>query len=170
MKRLWIWAGCLMLVCGACVAAHGAGAADEDVGPAGSHLTVITSDKLTFDYRKQFALFEGHVVVIDPEMKLAADTMTVRFGNDERVESIVAEGSVRIEQEDKTAWAGHATYDVASGKMTLEQEPRVQRGKDLLTGTTITFWRDENRMICEPQARLVIYPQEGGTRDKLFGE
>lgn len=133
-------------------------------------VTVITSDKLTFDYEKRFALFEDNVVVTDPELKLTCETMTVRFGEDNEVDTIIARNDVHIWQEDKLALSGLATYDVKTGKIVLEEKPRVKRGQDILTGDIITFWRDENKMVCEPRARLLIFPQEGGARTQLIGE
>ena len=162
MKVRWISILLAVIVSAAWVSAQ----SEEESG-----VTVITSDRLTFDYNKQFALFEGHVVVTDPEMNLKADTMTVRFTEGNEVETIDAEGHVQITQLDKVAESGKATYDVSTGKITLVDQPTVRRGKDLLEGEKIIFWRDENKMICEPRARLVIFPSEGGTRDQLmFGE
>jgi lipopolysaccharide transport protein LptA len=136
----------------------------------GGDVTVVTADRLVFDYSKQYALFEGNVVVNDPDMKLTAASLIIKFTAENDVKSIVAKTDVVIEQEDKRAEAGVAAYDVVSGKMVLEDNPRVRRGKDILTGDTITFWRDENKMICEPRARLIIFPQEGGARASLIGE
>jgi len=133
-------------------------------------ITVITSDELTFDYKEHYALFLGNVFVSDPGMKLAADKLTARFNDDNEVSSIVADGNVRIDQDGLTAWAGIATYDVKEGKIVMEEKPRVKRGKDLLSGGQITFWRDQNKMIVKPGARLVIFPSEGSARNQLFGE
>ena len=55
-------------------------------------------------------------------------------------------------------------------KIVLAIKPRVTRGRDTLEGELITFWRDQNRMICQHQARLVIYPEKGGVKDQIFGE
>jgi lipopolysaccharide transport protein LptA len=133
-------------------------------------VTVITSEKLTFDYKKQYALFENNVLVTDPEMQLAADRLTVLFDDKGKARSIKAEGRVTVRQADKTAQAGLATYDLETGKIVLAIKPRVTRSRDMLEGEVITFWRDQNRMICQPQARLVIYPEKGGVKDQFFGE
>jgi lipopolysaccharide transport protein LptA len=136
---------------------------DEDV-------TVITSDRLTFDYNKKFALFEKNVTVVDPEMRLTSDIMLVRFDNDDQVSSIVAKRAVRIEQDKLIAESGMATYDVKPAIIKLEISPRVMRGKNILEGDIITFWRNEDKMLCEPQARLIIYPDEKDSKLQLFGE
>ena len=136
---------------------------------AGEDLTVITSDRLTFDYKNHFALFEVNVVVVDPQMKIFADKMTVNFDENNKAKTITAEGKVNIIQEDKKSHSDTATYDVPTGKIVLRGTPRVTRGRDILTAEVITFWRDENKMLCEPRARLVIYPNEGGGSGGLDG-
>jgi lipopolysaccharide transport protein LptA len=145
-------------------------AAEKEDGASPADVTVITAEKLTFDYKKHYALFENNVLVTDPEMQLAADQMMVLFDEKGKAKSVKAEGRVTLRQTDKTAQAGLATYDFESGKIVLAIKPRVTRGRDMLEGEIITFWRNENRMICQPQARLVIYPEKGGVKDEFFGE
>jgi len=157
-----------LVIAGAALPALAAGEAAG--GSSVEPVTVVTSEKLTFDYKKQYALFENNVIVTDPEMQLAADRLTVLFDEKGKAQSIKAEGRVTITQTDKTAQAGLATYDFESGKIVLAIKPRVTRGRDTLEGELITYWRDQNRLICQPQARLVIYPQKGGVKDKFLGE
>ena len=143
----------------------------DDVRTAGE-LTVITSDRLTYDGERGLAIFDGNVVVSDPSLKLKSDKLTVIFADRSEVKRILAEGRVVISSEDRRGWAKRASYDVASGQVVLEGEPRVMRGKDMLIGDRITFWRDENRVLVEsekdrtptvqqPGARLIIYPEKG---------
>lgn len=135
-----------------------------------SAATVITSRRLTFDQKNQFALFEENVLVVDPSLRMRADRLTVRFGADNQAESIEAVGRVVIQQEDTIAWAGRAAYDVVSGMIFMEDSPRIKRGRDTLEGDTITFWRDDNKMICEPRARLVLFPEQETPRGLFFGD
>lgn len=133
-------------------------------------LTVITSVKLTFDHAKQFAEFEENVVVTDPSMTLTADHMKVWFDEENQLKIIEAKGDVYIEQDDTKAWSGRAEYMVRDGKMVLREKPKMTRGKDLLTGDVITFYRDQNKMIVTPRARLVIFPEKGQSTFSLTGE
>lgn len=158
----------------ACLLGSGAlSAAQEPAAGAGidsDQVTVITSERLTFDYRKQYAVFEENVVVTDPEMRLTSSRLAVWFDDAGEVELIKAEGDVYIEQEGTIATAGEATYEVATGKIVLVQEPRLQRGRHYLEATTITYWRNEELLIAEPQPRLVIYPEQGGDRINILGQ
>jgi lipopolysaccharide transport protein LptA len=137
---------------------------------ANGEVTVITSETLTYDSAKQMAIFEKDVVVTDPNMKMMAEKLSVKFDGDNQVTFIRAEGDVYMEQEDKTAWAAAATYDLESGKVVLLGSPIVRQGKDMLQGEKITFWRDETRMVCEPNARLTIFSQDDKVRSQLKGK
>jgi len=148
----------------------GAARAAEGEEAVTSEVTVVTSDRLTFDNKERYALFEGDVLVVDPRIRITADWLEIRFDESNRPTLITARGAVRIEQEDTVATAGEAVYEVGPGKIVLKIAPRVRRGHDLLEGEEIIFWRDQNKLICGPAARLVIYPEEGGVRDMVIGE
>lgn len=138
---------------------------------AEDELTVITSDKLIYDYKQKFALFEGNVVVVDPRIKITADKMTVFFTASNKVSAIKCEGHAVIQQTDKVAKAALATYDVSSGDIVLTGSPVVQSGKDTLTGDPIIFNRDRNTVRVEgtqQKPRLVIVPgSDSGSKDLL---
>ncbi|MFO8089858.1 MAG: LptA/OstA family protein [Desulfatiglandaceae bacterium] len=133
-------------------------------------VTVITSEKMVYNSEKQTAVFENNVQVEDDRLSLSSEKLTAEFDENNEVKSLLAEGSVYMEQDDKTAWAESASYNVETGKMVLKGDPLVRQGKDMLQGETITFWRDESRMVCEPDARLTIYSQDSKMREQLNGD
>jgi lipopolysaccharide export system protein LptA len=53
-----------------------------------------------------------------------------------------------------------AAYDIKDGKLQLTGNPLIRRGQDTLAGTTITLWRNSNRILCEPNARLVLASEQ----------
>jgi lipopolysaccharide export system protein LptA len=167
----WIWA--VAVAAGLC-AGTPAQAALEDDGrslEASPNATVVTADKLTFDYIKKFALFENNVLVNDPRLQLSANRLTIIFTEDGGAQTIKAEGKVLLTQGDKKARADVATYDVASGRIVLAGgPPQVMQGRNILEGEVITFWRDQQRLECKPRARLVIYSEDLGEQDSFFKE
>ena len=77
-------------------------AAMEDDGrslEASATATVITADKLTFDYLKKFAQFENNVVVNDPRLQLRANKLTIIFTEAGGAQTIKAEGKVLLTQD-----------------------------------------------------------------------
>lgn len=140
----------------------------EDIEASGE-LTVISSDRLEYDAPNLRAVFAGNVVVSDPNLKLKANRLTVEFNEDNTVRRITAEGKVVLSQADKRAWAERAIYDMKTGEIVMLGDPRIMRGRDMLMGEKITFWRDQDRMLCEPRARLIIYPEKDANRKYLKG-
>lgn len=130
----------------------GARAAD----PGGN--TVITSDTLTIDYKRLTASFEKNVVVVDPDVKITADTINVVFTQEQTIRSVTALGNVTVLRENQKATSDKAIYLQKTGEVVLIGSARLSRGTDALEGDKITFWINEERVICEP-GRLVIFPR-----------
>jgi lipopolysaccharide export system protein LptA len=120
--------------------------------------TVITSKRLEFDYKRSIAVFEDNVRVVDPQMTMTADRMNVIFDAESGIKSVTAIGHVRITQDDKAGTCGRAVYIALTGEFIMTGSPKLQRARDTLEGTKITFWTNEDRVTCEP-AMLVIYPE-----------
>lgn len=148
--RLWIILGTL--------AAALAGAARAQTG------TVITSDALTFDYKRSVAIFENNVKVNDPQMRMEADKLTLLFEGTNSIKSITATGKVKLWQADKVATCKQAVYVGKSGEITLTGDVVVTRGSDSLQTEEVLFWVNEDRMQCRKPSRVTISAesQSGG--------
>lgn len=122
-----------------------------------SNSTVITSTRLSFDQQTRMAIFRDHVVVTDPHVKITSDRLTILFSEENKVTTIEAEGNVVIQQGEKQATGQKARYEIGEGKFVLSGgHPIVQNGRDMLSADTVTFWRNSNRILCEPNARLIV--------------
>lgn len=101
--------------------------------------TVIESDNgASFDNAESSADFIGHVVVRDPQFDLTCDRLHVILRPDRKgLQKVIATGNVTVVQEKKNdrgdlvksvGKCGKATYDTASGDVTLEEWPQIQQG------------------------------------------
>lgn len=138
------------------LAAVWAGVAQNAATAPNDQTTVITSERLTYDYTKAYALFQEHVVVVDPGLKLTSDELEVKFDEKGDVSFLQARGQVFIQQGEKTARAELASYFVKEGKIVLEKNPQVMQGGKILQGGRITFWRLENRMEVDKGTQMII--------------
>ena len=130
--------------------------------------TTITSDKLVFDYDDGYALFDGNVIVKDVDLQLTCKKLKVRFEETGKVSWLEADGAVIIQQDDKRATAEKVMHDVTSGEFVLTGSPKVYRGTDMLQGETIRYWRGDNRMVCEPRAKLTVHIDGGSSIDETI--
>lgn len=132
-------------------------------------MTEITSEQLTYDYKRSLAVFETDVVVVDPQVRIASDTLTVLFDGTNQIKSVTALGNVRIQSDGKRATCRKAIYIAATGEVLLTGDAKLMRGTDSVMGEQITFWLNEERVVCKP-GRLLIYPEgdaSGSLRDAV---
>ena len=140
------------------------------VGNRGSNdVTVITSKELFFNYKAKNVRFEQNVHVQDLKMTMDCGTLDVRFGEKNEINWIEALTGVKIVSEGREANAGKAAYDAKTDEFVLQDNPSFRDGKNKLYGDRIRFWRASGRMVCEPRARLVIYPDKNVKTD-FFGK
>ena len=124
---------------------------------------IITSDTLTFEYDKQYAVFQGNVVVTDPTMKITSDKMTVYFTENNEIKTIVAVGDVVITQDNKKAVSDRASYNAAQEVLILTGRPAViSSGASTSQGKKITFWIKDNRTVIEGATVKIKGADKGG--------
>lgn len=136
---------------------------DLDLGANGESVTnqtVITSRQLFLNYDGRSARFVDSVHVQDPELSLDSGSLEVRFGENNEIDWIEALTEVRILHEGREAYAGRAVYDIKTDEFLLDDQPKLVDGRNMMFGNQIRFWRSSGRMICEPSARIVVYPEE----------
>lgn len=125
-----------------------------------TNLTVITSTELFLDYSGRSAKFVDTVHVADSKIEMDADSLEVKFGENNEIDWIQAQTGVRILSDGREAYADKAVYDIETDEFVLEGNPKLVDGENTLFGDRIRFWRASEKMVCEPGARLVIHPDE----------
>lgn len=115
--------------------------------PADAGPTVVTSDKLEFDYENNIALFDGHVDVKDPEFTLRADRMIIFMEKTNDVSRVACTGNVRMTSDEIVVVCGKATYTRLNAHVLLEDEPVVTKGEQRLTGESIDVWLNDSRVV-----------------------
>ena len=127
--------------------------------PANADPTVITSDQLEFDYQNFVALFDGHVVVKDPEFTLRTDRMLVTFENSNDVKRVDCIGNVDMVSDDIHAVCGKATYTRENALVVMADEPVVMKGADQrVAGQVINIWLDDERVEVKNGAAVEAKP------------
>ena len=124
--------------------------------------TVITSDKLDFDYEELVALFDGNVVVKDQQFTLKADRMIVFIEKDtNEIKRVDASGKVHVTTTGgMTATCGKATYTRKNGQIIIQINPVVTKGENVITGNKMSVWLDEERVVVEENVALEAMPEK----------
>jgi lipopolysaccharide export system protein LptA len=127
-----------------------------------NHIPIeVTSDALEVLQEENRAIFTGNVVVIQGEVRLKADKMTVHYakggakGNtsetgkarrgaakaqgENAIRKIDAEGGVFLTTIEETASGRSGTYDVENQEIRLTGDVVLTRGKNVLQGEKLTY-------------------------------
>lgn len=107
--------------------------------------TVITADRLTFDYENGYGNLEDNVHVVGPEMAIDADRIVLKFRENNQITNMVATGNVTIKQGDGFATCSTARCDVAIGLLILTGSPVLHRGQEVMKGDMITIRREPGK-------------------------
>ncbi len=134
-------------------------AVSTNAAAASTNQTIITSDRLEYDYPRALAVFTGNVLVRDKDMKMWSDKMTVIMTPEDEIESVTAIGRVFIVQPGRKARCRKAIFLVDRNEVVLTGDAVIEQEKDRVEGRVIHIWTDSDRMVSEP-GHLVVFPKD----------
>ncbi len=126
----------------------------------GSMITEIRADKAVYEESERLAELTGNVRVRDPRAAMNCDRVRIFLEVGNEIDWIEASGEVIIQSDETRALAARATYQAAEGEFALEGDPMIKQGLHVLTGDRIRFWHETQRMVCEPNARALLFIPE----------
>lgn len=128
----------------------------------------ITSDKLDFDYKSRRTLFRGNVMVVQGELHLQSDVLTVDYkqvGEKQQLEQVTADGHVTVTQGPKKATGNHAVFSEAERTVVLTGNAVLEEGSNQVNGDKIVVYPDESRMEVigdNRRVKVILFPGQGG--------
>lgn len=120
----------------------------------------VAADNLAVDQSDGSAVFTGNVVIGQGEMRLSAETVTVIYaeGGQNRIKTLHAKGKVTLVSGPDAAEAAEATYDVATGHVTLIGNVVLTQGQNVLTGDRMTVDLASGQARVDGRVRSVLQP------------
>jgi len=135
---------------------------------AANEPTTITCQRWKFEYTRNIVFFEGNVLAVNPRATVRSDFMWVTLDQARSISNIVSDGHVAIvTPNNEKATGGHAEYAVATHKLVLTLDPKVNARGTLWTGQRITFLIQSNGIqdvevetdqTSTNKSQLIIYP------------
>ena len=153
------------------------GMAGNDERPKNAR-TIIDSDAgANFENASNSADFLGHVIVRDPQFDLTCEKLHVVLRPDRKgLQQVIALGNVIVTQQKKNdrgdlvksvGKCGKATYDPATGDVTLEEWPQIQQGINNQVATqssTVMILNSKGRSRTIGSSRTMIVDQGQGDK------
>lgn len=139
----------------------------------------ISADKASMNDNTGMTVYTGNVMVTQGSMKLEGARIEMRRGKTGGISTIVTTGSpARLQQrpsQDKPithAYGKRMIYHVNNKKITIEQDARVEQGKDVFTGQRIIYNMQTSVVNAfssddgSHRVEMVIQPQNNGNGGK----
>lgn len=139
-------------------------------GAGGTPALEVTARATTWDLAAGSATFTGDVRLRRGDVTLRAERLDVQVALGDSIQEpslrgLLAQGAVRVAQGTRTARAGEATLDPATGMLVLRagasgERPHLADGASALEGAVVSVALDDARATCEGDAggpcRLVL--------------
>jgi lipopolysaccharide export system protein LptA len=134
----------------------------------------IDAKQLEFDSRTDVATFRGDVVTTQDDVVMHSAVLRVVFvpsegiGDLEQLQTVVAEGDVRITQGNRVARGERAEFDDAARTLVLSGKAVLVEGSNEIRGERVIVYLDEERSVVEgtnSRVKAVLVPHGDGDGD-----
>lgn len=165
MRSLFKWLFIATVMLPVSVAAQGAQIAFGGLSYDGSEPVEVTADTLRVDQDGGTAVFSGSVVVIQGELRLAAEEVKVEYetndsGGQGDIDQMVATGDVVLTSGEDAAEGQSAVYRVSDGTITMTGDVLLTQGPSTLAGQKLVLDLEAGTGTMEGRVRTIL--QTGG--------
>ena len=98
----------------------------------------VTADGLTIDQTSGSAVFAGNVIIVQGDLRMAADRVEVVYGTNDAgrndVREVIASGGVLMTRGTEAAEGREARYDIAAALLTMSGDVLVTQGQTAIAG------------------------------------
>lgn len=129
----------------------------------------VTSDRLEADDQAQTVIFSGNAVATQDDVTIHGDRLTIKYVGEEReIVQLIADGHVRIVQQEKLATGEKAVYYKGEERVVMTGSPKVTEGENFVEGQEITIYLNEKRSVVSGGAggrvNAVFTPRSEGNK------
>jgi lipopolysaccharide export system protein LptA len=145
----------------------------------------ITSDTLEYEYKDGVIVYRGDVLAVQGDVKIKSNELRITLAKTDdgkkkngdnavgaldgasasKLQTVVATGSVRIDQGARWAVGGKATFDQSNRTLVLTENPMLHDGQNEVAGDRVVVYLDENRSVVEggrKRVKAVLFPGKDG--------
>ncbi|MDA3918262.1 MAG: hypothetical protein PF690_14990 [Deltaproteobacteria bacterium] len=141
----------------------------------------VVSDKMTAQEKSSMVEFSGNVKAVMEDSTLFADSIQIYFNDNKKekesapqssVKKIISTGNVRYISKERKAFADKAVYTTKDEILILTgKSPKLITGSSFVTGTKITLFRKEDKVIVESdgekRVEALFNPEDNITKDTV---
>lgn len=121
----------------------------------------VSASELSVDQKTDTAIFTGDVVIIQGEMRLAADKVLVIYLKETQgISRLEATGNVTVVSGEDTAESQYADYKVEEGVIEMTGDVLLTQGQSALTADRMTVHLDDGTARMQGRVTTILQPKE----------
>lgn len=152
-EQVWVEGG----VSGRLVCRPNAWLEIEQVGDRGGRMD-IRAREVVIDRAARRVDFRERVRLRDERGAMNCEVLRLQLKEGWELDWLQAESGVVLQYGDVMAKASQLEYVEELGRAVLQGDPRLLQGRSVVRADRIQFWPVEQRVVGEPNARAVIFP------------
>lgn len=149
-----------------CLAVAGQAAAQVAVGFGGvahdaQQAVEVVSDSLTIDQTTGRAVFIGNVVIVQGDLRIAAERVEVIYpetDGQQNVQEVLASGGVLVTRGEDAAEGNEARYDIVAALLTMTGDVIVTQGATTIGGEEMVIDMTTGNGTVSGRVRTVLTP------------
>lgn len=121
----------------------------------------VTADSLTIDQSNGRAVFEGNVIIVQGDLRMAAGRVEVVYsdgGQGTSVEEVIASGGVLVTRGTDAAEGDQARYEIAAALLTMTGDVMVTQGATAIAGDSMIVNMTTGNGTLDGRVRTVLDP------------
>lgn len=117
----------------------------------------VTADSLSVDQASGLAVFDGSVLIVQGDLRLAAERVEVVYGTDtSQIARLIAKGGVTFITAEEAAEAQEADYDVTTGLLILRGDVLLTQGPSAISANEMVINVTDGTAAMEGRVRTVL--------------
>ena len=106
--------------------------------------------------KKKQADLTGEVKVVQADLSLLTEALSIHLDDDSKISSIVAREPVTVVHKNQKASAGSAKWDLEKDVLTLQGEPKLVSAQGVFSGGIIYYLPSKEEIRCEDGCSLSL--------------
>ncbi|WP_084667920.1 LptA/OstA family protein [Nioella nitratireducens] len=123
----------------------------------------VTSDSLRVDQTTGNAVFSGNVIVIQGDLRMAAEEISVIYAETDgaqQIREVVATGGVMMTRGQDAAEGDRADYSVTDSLVVVSGNVLITQGRTTVAGDRLNIDLTTGNGTVEGRVRTVLQPEE----------
>lgn len=121
----------------------------------------VSANELDVDQKTSTAIFTGEVLIVQGEMRLAADKVLVVYREETQgIAKLEATGNVTVVSGEDAAESNYAEYLVDDGVIEMTGDVLLTQGLNALTADRMTVQLDDGTARMEGRVKTILQPKD----------